>query len=239
MKRVNRRRCLSYREHVVRYLALLPQGHSSMQCHWSSSWGCLHTGWERCWERYCGSKSVPQPKWQSIDLFFFFYKNFTYAGQLFTVPFLCFRFQRLQVATILHCLNYFLPTRGCNSHVCERCKFVKGLTKFTTSGAHDVIAITSPQKNDLCTEELQDRAQVMKLLSHWTRSVYHLEELDSFVYFLGRERGLWSWLWHEISPWEAVLVLDESPSDISLVWFMNAPSGAMCKWATYCWGRHT
>ena len=123
--------------------------------------------------------------------FFFFYKNFTYAEQLFTVPFPRFRFQRLQVATILHCLNYFLPTRGCNSHVCERCKFVKGLTKFT-SGAHDVIAITSPQKNDLCTEELQDRAQVMKLLSHWTRSVYRLEELDSIVYFLGRERGLWS-----------------------------------------------
>ena len=32
----------------------------------------------------------------------------------------------------------------------------KGCTKFTTSGAHDVIAITSPQKNDLCTEELSD-----------------------------------------------------------------------------------
>ena len=28
-------------------------------------------------------------------------------------------------------------------------------TKFTTSGAHDVIAITSSQKNDLCTEELK------------------------------------------------------------------------------------
>ena len=34
----------------------------------------------------------------------------------------------------------------------------KWRTKFTTSGAHDVIAITSPQKNDLCTEELRDRA---------------------------------------------------------------------------------
>ena len=30
----------------------------------------------------------------------------------------------------------------------------KGRTKFTTSGAHDVIAITSPQKIDLCTEKL-------------------------------------------------------------------------------------
>ena len=56
-------------------------------------------------------------------------------------------------------------------------------------GAHDVIAITSPQKNDLCTEELRDRAQVMKLLSHWTRSVYH-QELDSVFYFLGREGAL-------------------------------------------------
>ena len=29
---------------------------------------------------------------------------------------------------------------------------------------------------------------------HWTRSVYHLEKLDSVVDFLGREaeRGLWS-----------------------------------------------
>ena len=32
----------------------------------------------------------------------------------------------------------------------------KGLTKFTTFGAHDVIAITSPQKNDRCTEELRE-----------------------------------------------------------------------------------
>ena len=36
-----------------------------------------------------------------------------------------------------------------------------GALKFTTltSGAHDVIAITSSQKNDLCTEELRDRAK--------------------------------------------------------------------------------
>ena len=32
----------------------------------------------------------------------------------------------------------------------------RGRTKFTTSGAHDVIAITSPQKNDLCTEEVRE-----------------------------------------------------------------------------------
>ena len=39
-----------------------------------------------------------------------------------------FCFQRLKlvkVATILHCLNHFLLTRGCNSHVRERCKLVK------------------------------------------------------------------------------------------------------------------
>ena len=47
----------------------------------------------------------------------------------------------------------------------SRTSMEMGRTKFTTSGAHDVIAITSPQKNDLCTEKL----------SHWTRSVYHLE----------------------------------------------------------------
>ena len=51
-------------------------------------------------------------------------------------------------------------------------------TKFTTSGAHDVIAITSPQKNDLCTEELQD---IWQVTGQWTRSVYHLEKLDSVV----------------------------------------------------------
>ena len=39
---------------------------------------------------------------------------------------------------------------------------VMGRTKFTTSGAHDVIAITSPQKNNLCTEELRDRATVLQ-----------------------------------------------------------------------------
>ena len=32
-----------------------------------------------------------------------------------------------------------------------------GRTKFTTSGAHDVIAITSLRKNDLCTEKLREK----------------------------------------------------------------------------------
>ena len=53
---------------------------------------------------------------------------------------------------------------GTDSHVISRHNDVtaiitKGRTKFTTSGAHDVIAITSPQKNDLCTEELRDGAK--------------------------------------------------------------------------------
>ena len=39
---------------------------------------------------------------------------------------------------------------------------IKGRTKFTTSGAHDVIAITSAQKNDLCTEELRDRPKTLE-----------------------------------------------------------------------------
>ena len=56
-----------------------------------------------------------------------------------------------------------------------------GRTKLITSGAHDVIAVTSPQKNDLCTEEVGDN-----LPSHWMRLVYHLEKLHSVVYFVGR-----------------------------------------------------
>ena len=39
--------------------------------------------------------------------------------------------------------------------------FSTGRTKFTY-GAHDVIAITSPQKNDLCTEDLLDRTNTGK-----------------------------------------------------------------------------
>ena len=41
------------------------------------------------------------------------------------VPFLCFHIQGLEVTTILHCSNHFLPTRGCNSHVHKRCELVK------------------------------------------------------------------------------------------------------------------
>ena len=43
-------------------------------------------------------------------------------------------------------------------------QYGRGRTKFTTSGAHDVVAITSPQKNDLCTEELPGSAQLVKSL---------------------------------------------------------------------------
>ena len=60
-----------------------------------------------------------------------------------------------------------------------------GHTKFTTSGAHDITAITSLQKHDFCTEELRDTDTAKTKL----RSVYHLEKLDSVV---SRERGLWS-----------------------------------------------
>ena len=69
-----------------------------------------------------------------------------------------------------------------------------------------------------------------------SHAVYHIEKLDSVAYFLGRERGLWSWLWHRISPWEAVLVLDESSC-----WHQPGllyESGAICTWDIYCWGRH-
>ena len=40
-----------------------------------------------------------------------------------------------------------------------------GRTKFTASGAHDVIEITSPRKNDLCTEKLRDRAKSLDEVS--------------------------------------------------------------------------
>ena len=42
------------------------------------------------------------------------------------------------------------------TNLLPRSQSLRGRTKFTTSGARDVIAITSPQKNDLCTEELRD-----------------------------------------------------------------------------------
>ena len=49
----------------------------------------------------------------------------THAGQLFTVPLLRLRFQRLAVHTIYYCSSCFLPTRGRNSHVREGCKLDK------------------------------------------------------------------------------------------------------------------
>ena len=53
----------------------------------------------------------------------------------------------------------------------------KDLCTEETVHYDNIIEIPSPQKKDLCTEELRDRTQVMKLPGHWTRSVYHLEEL--------------------------------------------------------------
>ena len=57
-------------------------------------------------------------------------------------------------------------------------KIRQGRTKFTTSGAHDVIAIKSPQKNDLCTKELRDRPNTLE---------DHLEKLDYI--FKGVDKG--------------------------------------------------
>ena len=44
-------------------------------------------------------------------------------------------------------------------------KITLGHTNFTTSGAHDVLAITSPQKNDLCNKELWDRPKTLEEIS--------------------------------------------------------------------------
>ena len=41
------------------------------------------------------------------------------------VPSLRFASRELKVDTILNCSNHFLPTRGCNSHICKRFKLVK------------------------------------------------------------------------------------------------------------------
>ena len=62
--------------------------------------------------------------------------------------------------------------------------FTKGRTKFTTwtSGAHDVIAITSPQKNDLCTEELREFAKPLDTVSLTHTGAAEQEQL-------GGERG--------------------------------------------------
>ena len=54
--------------------------------------------------------------------------------------------------------------------------YQRGHTKFTTSGAHHVIAITSPQTFAPKSYEIEP--------SHWTGSVYVLEKLDSVVYLL-------------------------------------------------------
>ena len=61
---------------------------------------------------------------------------------------------------------------------------MQGHAKFTTSGAHDVIAITSLPKNDLCTEELRDidRAKSLDEISLTHRKARFCR------LFLGRER---------------------------------------------------
>ena len=58
-----------------------------------------------------------------------------------------------------------------------------GRTKFTTltSGAHDVIAITSLQKDDLYTEKLRDETKSLDEISLPLRKA-----IDSVVYSLSR-----------------------------------------------------
>ena len=66
------------------------------------------------------------------------------------------------------CLPLYMGGQPCESRetstpnsslACSHAHSGLGRTTFTTSGAHDVIVITSPQKNDLCTEELRDKAK--------------------------------------------------------------------------------
>ena len=52
-----------------------------------------------------------------------------------------------------------------NIHTCRSLYIGMVRTKFTTSGDHDVISITSPQKNDLCNEELRDRPKIVEDVS--------------------------------------------------------------------------
>ena len=54
---------------------------------------------------------------------------------------------------------------GLGAHVPPCATTSKGRTKLTTSGSHDVIAITPPWKNDLCTEELRDKAKSLDEVS--------------------------------------------------------------------------
>ena len=54
---------------------------------------------------------------------------------------------------------------------------VKGRTKFTTSGAHDVIAIRLHHHRRMTFEPKSTEIDPR----HWKRSVYHLEKLDLVV----------------------------------------------------------
>ena len=63
--------------------------------------------------------------------------------------------------TMLHCLALRKATVSVHKPVHSK----MGHTKFTTSGAHDVIAITSAQKNDLCTKEIRDRPKTLEEVS--------------------------------------------------------------------------
>ena len=83
----------------------------------------------------------------------------------------------------MHEVGLKLPYMAARGPTPSHALCIKGCTKFTTSGAYDVIPITSSQKNDLCTEKLIDE---------------NLQTLDKVSlphrkarFFLGRERGIW------------------------------------------------
>ena len=71
------------------------------------------------------------------------------------------------------------------SGVAQVMKWMEGHSGLS-SGAHDVIVITSPQKNDLCTEELRDRAKSLDEVS------LSLRKARFGCLFFGGEKELWS-----------------------------------------------
>ena len=95
----------------------------------------------------------------------------------------------ISLFTQWHQVTPIVPPTGCGIRpVPNRNLLNMGRTKFTTSGAHDVIAITSPQKNNLCTEKLRDRAKTKSL----DEVSLPLRKARFGCLFLGRDRGLWS-----------------------------------------------
>ena len=71
-----------------------------------------------------------------------------------------------------------MPSCTCERVWCSEQYSCQGQTKFPTSGAHDVIAIASPQKNNLCTE-----------IESKSLDEVSLPLRDLVVYFLLVEKG--------------------------------------------------